>query len=120
MAESIDYHEPSSYKEAMRTPEKDKWLRAMQDEIDSLYKNRTWILVLRPKEQKTVGSKWIFKKKVEVFQNESVRHIARLVAKGYTQKEGINYNEVFSPVVKHSSIRLLLPLLCREIESCTS
>ena len=48
VAEEIEYHEPSSYKEAIRTHEKDKWLRVMQEEIDSLYKNKTWILVLRP------------------------------------------------------------------------
>lgn len=48
IAEKIEYHEPCTYKEAMRSPEKDKWLRTMQEEIDSLYKNRTWILVLRP------------------------------------------------------------------------
>ena len=110
-AEEVEYHEPSSYKEAMRSPEKDKWLKAMQEEIDSLYKNQTWILVLRPKNQKTIGCKWIFKKKIEAFNSNKVRFKARLVAKGFPQKEGIDYNEIFSPVVKHSSIRILLSIV---------
>ena len=111
IAEQIEYHEPSTYKEAVRSPEKDKWLRAMQEEIDSLYKNRTWVLVLRPLNQKTIGCKWVYKKKVEAFQNDNIRFKARLVAKGYNQIEGIDYNEVFSPVVKHSSIRILLAIV---------
>lgn len=87
IAEEMEYHEPSSYKEAVRSPEKDKWLKAMQEEIDSLYKNQTWVLVLRPKNQKTIGCKWIYKKKIEAFNNNKVRFKARLVAKGFTQKE---------------------------------
>ena len=48
IAEDVEYHEPASYKEAIRSHENDKWLKAMQEEIDSLHKNQTWILVLRP------------------------------------------------------------------------
>ena len=57
VAEQIEYHESSTYKEAVRSPEKDRWLRTMQEEIDSLYKNKTWVLVLRPLDQKTIGCK---------------------------------------------------------------
>ena len=114
VAEEIEYHEPSSYKEAVRSHEKDRWLRAMQEEIDSLYKNHTWILVLRPKHQKCIGCKWVYKKKIEAFKNNEVRYKARPVVKGFTQREGINYNEIFSHVVKHSSIRILLAIVAHK------
>ena len=76
------------------------------EEIESLMKNRTWILVERPTTQRPVSCKWVYKKKVEA--GNKIRFKARLVARGFTQEEGIDYNEVFSPVVKHASIRILL------------
>ena len=61
-----------------------------------------------PKEKKFVRCKWIFKRKEGISPNETVRYKARLVAKGYSQISGIDYNDVFSSVVKYSSIRTLL------------
>ena len=58
-----------------------------------------------------IGRKWVFAKKEGFASKEEIRYKARLMAKGYAQKEGINYNEVFSPLVKHSSIRILLALV---------
>ena len=79
--------------------------------MESLRKNKTWILVDQPKKQKAIGCKWIFKKKEGIPRVERPRFKARLVAKGFTQVERIDYNEIFSPVVKHCSIRIILGLV---------
>ena len=81
------------------------------DEMDSLERNHTWDLIEKPKYQKTVGCKWIFMYKPGIPGVEDKRYKGRLVAKGYSQKEGIDYNEVFSLVVKHVSIRLMLSIV---------
>lgn len=72
----------------------------MQEEMNSLKKNKTWILVKKPKDHKLVGCKWIYKRKERSTKGDGVRYQEKLVAKGFTQREGIDYTEVFSPVVK--------------------
>ena len=111
VAESIEFDEPATYEEAMKGKEWKQWLEAMKEEMESLLKNGTWILVDRPDSKKPVGCKWIFKKKVEVYEGDRIRYKARLVAKGYSQREGVDFNEIFSPVVKHASIRILLSVV---------
>ncbi|KAK1631604.1 hypothetical protein QYE76_005919 [Lolium multiflorum] len=76
----------------------------MQEEMQSLDKNGTWDIVCLPKQKKVVRCKWIFKRKKGLSPNEPPMFKARLVAKGFNQIPGIDYNDVFSPVVKHSSI----------------
>ena len=70
-----------------------------------------WKLVEKPAKQKVVGCKWILKRKLEETGMDSYIYKARLVARGFTQREGIDYNEIFSPVVKHTSIRIILALV---------
>ena len=64
-----------------------------------------------PSGKRIVGCKWVFKKKVDGSNSGDIRYKARLVAKEYSQVQGVNFNEVFSPVVKHTSIRVLLSLV---------
>lgn len=110
-AEDVIAVEPSSYEEAMNSSESDLWDGSMGEEMDSLEKNETWILVKRPKNKKVIGCKWVYKKKPGLTETDDPRYKSRLVAKGYSQKEGVDYHDIFAPVVKHVSIRLLLSIV---------
>ncbi|KAL3821238.1 hypothetical protein ACJIZ3_007143 [Penstemon smallii] len=103
---------PTTHKEAMHSTERAEWNKAMEEEMDSFHKNKTWELVKLPEGKRAIGCKWVYAKK-DSGDKSKVRFKARLVAKGYAQKEGIDYNEVFSHVVKHSSIRILLALVAQ-------
>ena len=98
--------EPKSDKTAMKIP---CWLEVMEDEIKALKNNDTWSLVTRPKGINVVGSNWIFKTKLHEYGTVD-RFKARLVAQGYSQVHGLDYEETFSPVVKPTTIRLILAL----------
>jgi transposase InsO family protein len=105
----VNLDEPANYTEAMAGPEAAKWKGAMESEIQSMYDNQVWNLVDQKPGRKTVGCKWIFKKKTDMDGNVHTFK-ARLVAKGYTQSYGIDYEETFSPVAKIKSIRILLAI----------
>ncbi|GKD03899.1 retrovirus-related pol polyprotein from transposon TNT 1-94, partial [Tanacetum coccineum] len=80
-------------------------------------KNKTWELVDYPAGQKPVSCKWLFKIDERIEGVQKPRYKARLVARGFTQKACIDYNEVFSPVVQHTSIRVILALIaCKDYE----
>ncbi|CAL0304779.1 unnamed protein product [Lupinus luteus] len=80
----------------------------MNEEIESLHKNGTWALTELPEGKRPLRCKWIYKKKDGIPGVEDPRCKARLVVKGFNQKKGIDFNEIFSPVVRHTSIRVLL------------
>ena len=107
----LDNGEPKSYKEVVSYKEKAKWLGAMKEEMESLLKNKTWVLLDKSDNQKLVGCKWIYKKKEGIEGMEQPRYKFKLVAKGFTQKKEVDFNEIFSPVVKQTSIRVLLSLV---------
>eukprot|EP00253_Pinus_taeda_P035489 PITA_35489 len=96
-------------KEAMDSENGKLWKEAMVDEMSSLHKNEAWDLVELPAGRKLIGSKWVFKKKTNAEGNME-KYKARLVAKGYSQVSGIGLGDVFSPVAKVTSIRLLLSI----------
>ncbi|GKV52757.1 hypothetical protein SLEP1_g59325 [Rubroshorea leprosula] len=104
-----DGGEPETYYEAMESENKKEWLMAMQEEMSSLQENGTYELVELPKDKKALNNKWVFRVKSEV-NNPNPRFKARLVVKGFRQQKGIDYDEIFSPVVKMPSIRAILAL----------
>ncbi|XP_020229222.1 uncharacterized protein LOC109810224 [Cajanus cajan] len=98
--------EPKSYHEAITKP---FWQEAMQAEIAALMKNQTWDIIATPLTVKPIGCKWVFK--IKRRPNGSFEcYKDRLVAKGYSQIEGIDYLETFSPIVKMATIRVVLAL----------
>ena len=95
--------EPTSVKEALASQQKAKWEEAMEAEMCSLQDNNVWELVELPKDRKPVGSKWVFKVKTNE-DGEVNRYKARLVAQGFTQVKGADYDETFCPVVRMGSL----------------
>lgn len=77
----------------------------MLQEYNSIMRNHTWDLCTLPSGQSVVGSKWVLKKKLQA--DGSTRYKTRLVAKGYSQIKGVNYDDTYSPVVRFTSLRLL-------------
>nr|GEZ42045.1 putative retrotransposon Ty1-copia subclass protein [Tanacetum cinerariifolium] len=108
--ESGDLGEHTNYKAALLDPESDKWLNAINVEMQSMKDNEVRDLVELPSNDKTVGSKWLLKKKTDMDRAVHT-YKARLVAKGYTQTSGINYEETFSPVVDIRAIRILIAIV---------
>ncbi|GKD82282.1 ribonuclease H-like domain-containing protein [Tanacetum coccineum] len=99
--------EPKSYFEASKYP---YWTYAMNKKIDALLRNGTWEMVKLPEGRKAIGSKWIYKIKFRS-SGEIDMYKARLVAQGFGQKEGIDYEETFSPIVKKVTVRCLLNIV---------
>eukprot|EP00253_Pinus_taeda_P023095 PITA_23095 len=110
VAFTANENEPLCYQEAIEGLKSDKWKAAMKDEMMALNKNSTWDLVELPKGRKTVGCKWVFKLERGVNDTED-RYKAQLVAKGFSQKAGIDFHDIFSSVVKIVSIRIVLALV---------
>ena len=79
----------------------------MQEELNQFERNKVWTLVSRPKHHSIIGTKWVFKNKMNE-QSVIIRYKARLVAKGYNQEEDIDYDETFVLVAKLEAIRMLL------------
>ncbi|GJR83415.1 retrotransposon protein, putative, ty1-copia subclass [Tanacetum coccineum] len=99
----------SNNKAALLDPESDKWLDDMNVYMQSMKDNKVWDLVDRPPDDKTVGSKWLFKKKTDMDGGVHT-YKARLVAKGITQTYRVDYEETFSPVVDIKAIKILIAI----------
>lgn len=109
MSSRVTTIEPLTVNEALSSPDKEKWLGAMKNEMESLSTSEVWDLVELPKGRNAVGCKWVFKTKVN--EDGSLnRFKARLVAQGFSQKHGLDYDQTFSPVVRPESVRTLLAL----------
>lgn len=100
--------EPKTFAEANKS---DDWIKSMNEELDQIEKKQTWELVLRPKGKNVVGTKWIFKNKINE-DGQVIRNKARLVCNGYAQVEGIEFEETFSPVARLEAIKMFLAFAC--------
>ncbi|KMQ86061.1 retrovirus-related pol polyprotein from transposon tnt 1-94 [Lasius niger] len=101
--------EPKSFREALTSLDAERWRQAMTDELNGLMQNNTWELVDPPRYKTILGCKWVFKLKHNEMGNVT-KYKARLVAQGFSQKFGIDYDEVFAPVVRQTTIRMLLTI----------
>ena len=100
-------HEPSSIQEALSGPDKEEWRKAINEELESLIRNGTWDVVPKPTGRDVITCKWVFKIKRNA-EGDIERYKARLVARGFSQKYGVDYDEVFAPVVRQTTFRTLL------------
>ncbi|KAL0396255.1 UNVERIFIED_CONTAM: Retrovirus-related Pol polyprotein from transposon TNT 1-94 [Sesamum calycinum] len=105
-----DIDEPATYEEAMTSLNANEWITAMKEEMSSMTKNSVWELVDLPTGCKTIGNKWFLKVKHKA-DGSIDKFKAWLVAKGYSHKEVIDYEETFSPVVRFASVRLILVIV---------
>jgi hypothetical protein len=94
----IDSGEPECYEEEMQVDTKKKWEQGMKEEMDSLVNNQTWDLVQFPAGKRALQNKWVYKLKEE--DGGKKRYKARLVVKGFAQKKGIDFDEIFSLLLK--------------------
>lgn len=108
MVEQRNEIEPQSVSEAINGENSEKWIAAMREEIEAHRKNETWQLTELPKNRKAISAKWVFKVKAMGIHDE--RFKARLVARGYSQVPGIDFDETFSPVLRHTSLRILFAI----------
>ncbi|GJZ78099.1 retrovirus-related pol polyprotein from transposon TNT 1-94, partial [Tanacetum coccineum] len=100
--------EPKNVNEALGD---ESWIVAMQEELNQFVANDVWELVPQPRNMTIIGTKWVFRNKLD--ENGIVsRNKARLVAQGYNQQEGIDYDETYAPVARLESIRILLAYAC--------
>ena len=92
--------EPKSFEEAVQDKE---WTKAMEEEIEVIEKNKTWELVEKPSNKDVIGVKWVYKAKLNP-DGSVLKKKARLVAEGYSQQPGVDFDESFSPVARHDTI----------------
>jgi hypothetical protein len=101
--------EPTFFKEAIQ---KKEWADAMTEEYQSIIKNDVWEIIPRPKSKDVVSSKWLYKIK-HAADGSIEKYKARFVARGFSQKEGIDYEKTFAPVARYTSIRTIIALTAK-------
>ncbi|KAH9799739.1 hypothetical protein KPL71_000448 [Citrus sinensis] len=106
----ISQIEPKSFADAEND---ESWIMAMQEELNQFERNNVWELVPYPKHQSIIGTKWVFRNKMDE-SGVVVRNKARLVAQCYNQEEGIDFDKTFAPVARLESIRILLAYTCHK------
>ncbi|KAK2378305.1 putative mitochondrial protein [Trifolium repens] len=104
----VSLMEPKNVKEALKD---EYWIEAMQEELNQFTRSEVWDLVPRPNGVNVIGTKWVYKNKTDE-KGVITRNKARLVAQGYTQVEGLDFDETFAPVARLEAVRLLLGVAC--------
>src|SRR3954463_1359608 len=105
----LDHDELANYEEAMMSPNSAKWLEAMKSEMRSMYENKVWTLIDLPNDRGAIEIKWIFKRKTDADSSVTI-YKARIVAKGFRQVQGVDYDESFSLVSMLKSVRIMLAI----------
>jgi hypothetical protein len=105
----LDNDESMTYTKAMMGPNSEKWIRAIESEIESMHDNQVWNLVDPIDGVRPIGCKWVLKKKTNKDGNVHI-YKARLVAKGFKQIHGIDYDETFSPITMLKFVWILLAI----------
>jgi hypothetical protein len=106
---SITDDDPRNVREAVDSEDGKLWKNAMDEEMAALDKNEAWDLVELSTGTNFIGNKWVFKKKLNA-KGKVEKYKSQLVAKGYSQVEGIDFGEIFSPIAKLTSIIFLLSI----------
>jgi len=104
---------PTTFEDALDSDQDNEWVSAMQDELDSLVKNKVFEVTKLPKDKKPRQTGWVLKTKRNP-DGTIDRLKARIVAKGYAQKSGLDYNETYAPVVRSASVRVFLGIVAYE------
>nr|GFC77262.1 putative ribonuclease H-like domain-containing protein [Tanacetum cinerariifolium] len=100
----LSQEEPKRVHQALKDP---SWIEAMQEELLQFKMQKVWVLVDMPYGKRAIGTKWVYRNKKDE-RGIVIKNKARLVAQGHTQKEGIDYEEVFTPVASIEAIQLFL------------
>lgn len=103
--------DPQTYREALHAGDSAEWVKAMKDELDKLDKYKVWDVVPREKNMRVMGARWVYTRKIDGETGKLAAYKARWVAKGYRQREGIDYGELFAAVAHKDSIRVFLALV---------
>jgi hypothetical protein len=104
----VSFIKPKKIEKALRDVD---WVNAMHEELNNFTRNQVWELVERPKEHNVIGTRWVFRNKQDQ-DGIVVKNKARLVAQGYTQVEGLDFGETYTPVARLEAIRILLAFAC--------
>ena len=104
---------PTSYEEASASADSATWHLAMKSEMHSIQANKTWDLVELPKNRRALPCKWVYRLK-ETSDSTNPKYKVRLVAKGFRQEYGVDFDEIFSPVVKMRTLRFMLDVVATD------
>ena len=105
--------EPSTLQDAINSENFSQWISAINEEFDLLDENKTWVLIERPKNENVISNRWIFKRKYKA-DGTIDKYKARLVIRGFAQRAGIDFHEIYAPVIKYNTVRAVFSIAATE------